>query len=412
MKVTSRDGLALCDAAQQRSEAFLVEAQRLSGTGSFSWQVVFDELIWSEQLYRIFEVDHRVKVTFELIDSFVHPEDLQSLREMRARAREEGGDIECEFRLLMPDRRVKYLHMVARGKREPGGLVEYIGAIQDVTQRRLTEQALSKALSELIHVTRVMALGVLTASIAHEVNQPLTGIVTNASACLKMLAVDPPDVDGARETAQRTLRDGKRAADVVARLRSLFAHGETKTGSVDLNDAAREVIALSASELQRKNIVLRACLSEELPTVSGDRVQLQQVILNLLLNAAESMAGVEDRPRDALIRTDVEDGRVWLGVKDCGPGIDAPTMARLFEPFHTTKTGGMGLGLFVSRSIIERHKGSLKVVANEGPGVTFSFSLPRGHWQIADGTTSNEWIGSLATKQSSLAACNLIGNQA
>ena len=369
---------------RDRSEAFLREAQRLSSTGSFSWRVRLDELTWSDQLYRIFEVDDGVDVTFALIDSRIHPDDLASVREMRDRARGEGGDIECEFRLLMSDRRVKHLHMVAHGNREHDGSLEYIGAIQDVTQRRVTEEALNKARTELVHVTRVMALGVLTASIAHEINQPLTGIITNATTCLRMLAADPPNVDGARETAQRTLRDGNRASDVVRRLRELFAWKDVTSTAVDLNDAVREVITLSLCELQRNEVVLRMDLGEDLPPVLGDRIQLQQVILNLVLNACEAMTCVENRSREMNVRTGREGERIWLSVRDCGPGVDSQAIARLFDPFYTTKADGMGIGLFVSRSIIERHNGSLLVAANEGSGVTFSFSLPCSRWRIPD----------------------------
>ena len=285
------------DAALKRSEAFLAEAQHLSSTGSFSWRVATDEITWSEQAYRIFEFDRRVPVTLKLIGSRVHPEDIPLLNEMLDRARGDGSDLEYEHRLQMPDHSVKYLHIVAHGTRDQDGRLEYIGAIQDVTERRLSDEALSKVRSELARVARVTSLGALTASIAHEVNQPLSGIITNASTCLRMLAADPPNVDGARETARRTIRDGNRASDVITRLRALFGKKDTKTESVDLTEAAREVIALSLSEVQRSRVILRAELAEDLPPVTGDRVQLQQVILNLLRNASDSMSGVDDRPR-------------------------------------------------------------------------------------------------------------------
>jgi C4-dicarboxylate-specific signal transduction histidine kinase len=300
------------------------------------------------------------------------------LNEILDRARGDGSDLEYEHRLQMPDHSVKYLHIVAHGTRDQDGRLEYIGAIQDVTERRLSDEALSKVRSELARVARVTSLGALTASIAHEVNQPLSGIITNASTCLRMLAADPPNVDGARETARRTIRDGNRASDVITRLRALFGKKDTKTESVDLTEAAREVIALSLSELQRSRVILRAELAEDLPPVTGDRVQLQQVILNLLRNASDSMSGVDDRPRKLVIRTERdEDDRVRLTVQDTGVGFEPQAVGRLFEAFYTTKSGGMGIGLSVSRSIIESHRGRLWAAPNDGPGATFSFSIPR-----------------------------------
>ena len=262
------------DAALKRSEAFLLEAQRLSSTGSFSWRVATDEHIWSEQLYRIFEFEKSEPVTLPRV-------------------------------------------LVAHGTREKDVRLEYIGAVQDVTRRRIAEEALDRTRSELAHAVRVMSLGALTASIAHEVNQPLTGIITNAGTCLRMLTTEPPDIEGARETTRRTLRDGSRASEVITRLRALFGKKEVRTEQVDLNEATREVIALSLSELQRNRVTLRADLADDLPLVVGDRVQLQQVILNLFLNALDAMARVEEGSRVLTVRSEREEGdRVRLSVKD------------------------------------------------------------------------------------------------
>jgi C4-dicarboxylate-specific signal transduction histidine kinase len=253
----------------------------------------------------------------------------------------------------------------------------FIGALQDVTDRKISEEALDRARSDLAHVSRVTTLNALTGSIAHEINQPLSGIVTNAGTCLRMLDCDPPDIAGARETARRTLRDGNRAADVISRLRALFGKKEFALEPLDLNEATREVIALSISDLQRNRITLRSEFAEELPPVIGDRVQLQQVILNLLRNASDAMATIGERPRDLLIRTLCEgDDRVRLSVQDSGVGVGPQDLQKLFEAFYTTKSGGMGIGLSVSRSIIEKHHGRLWAEANKGPGATFSFSIP------------------------------------
>jgi len=367
------------EAALKRSEAFLAEGQRLSLTGSFSWRVATDDVTWSDQVYRIFEFDRAVPLTLERIGTRVHPEDAPIFQDIVERARGGGGDFEFEIRLLMPDHSVKDLHTVAHGTRDEHGRTEYMGAVQDVTERRLSEEALGRVRSELAHVARVTSLGALTASIAHEVNQPLSGIITNASTCLLMLAANPPDLDGARETARRTIRDGERAADVITRLRALFAKKGATTESVDLNEATREVIALSSSELQRDRVCLRLELGSDLPPIAGDRIQLQQVILNLLLNASAAMSGIGDRPRELVIRTERDGGdRVRLSVQDSGVGFAPQDVDRLFEAFYTTKTGGMGIGLSVSRSIIEGHQGLLWAAANDGPGATFSFSIPRG----------------------------------
>jgi signal transduction histidine kinase len=360
----------------RRSEAFLAEAQRLSLTGSFSWRVATDELRWSLQLYRIFELDHGTPVTFELIDSRVHPDDLPSLRDLIEWARSVGSDFEYEHRLQMPDRSIKYLHMVAHGTRDEDGRLEYVGAVQDVTARLLSEQALGKAQAALAHVARVHTVSTLTASIAHEVNQPLTGITTNGSVCLRMLTADPPDVEGASEAARRTIRDAQRAADVVARVRALYSNKESAAEPVDLNEATREVIALSSSELQRNNVLLRSELAEDLPVVIGERVPLQQVILNLVRNATDAMVGGSDHPRQLLIRTQRDDDRVRLTVRDTGEGFGHKNIDKLFDAFYTTKSDGMGIGLSVSRSIVERHHGRLWAEPNEGPGATFSFSIP------------------------------------
>jgi PAS domain S-box-containing protein len=373
------------DAALKRSEAFLSEAQHLSSVGSFLWRVAADEITWSEEVYRIYEFDKGVPVTLERIGSRIHPDDLPLFYEKIDRARGDGSNFEYEHRLQMPDHSVKYLHVIAHGTRDQDGRLEYIGAVQDVTERRRSEEALGEVRSELARVARVTSLGALTASIAHEVSQPLSGIITNASSCLRMLAADPPNVDGARETARRTIRDGNRASDVITRLRALFAKRDATIEPVDLNDAAREVIALSSSELQRSRVILRAKLADDLPPITGDRVQLQQVILNLLRNALDAMSGVDDRPRKLVITTERdEDDQARLTVQDTGVGFEPQAVGRLFESFYTTKSGGMGIGLSVSRSIIESHHGRLWAAPNDGPGASFSFSIPRASERVTD----------------------------
>jgi C4-dicarboxylate-specific signal transduction histidine kinase len=293
-------------------------------------------------------------------------------------ARGGANDFEWQYRLMMPDKSIKHLHALAHATRDHDGQLEYIAAVQDVTERRISEEALGKLQSELAHMARVTSLGTLTASIAHEVNQPLSGIITNASTCVRMLDADPPNIDGARETARRTIRDGHRAADVITQLRALFSKKDVTIEAINLNEAAQEVIALSLGELQRNRVILRSELTDGLPLVAGDRVQLQQVILNLVRNASDAMKEVDDRPRHLLIRTEPDEGdQVRLTVRDVGTGFDPEVMNKLFDAFYTTKADGMGIGLSVCRSIIASHHGRLWAKLNEGPGATFSFSVPR-----------------------------------
>ncbi len=248
---------------------------------------------------------------------------------------------------------------------------------EDVTERRLAEEALNETRSELAHMARITTVSTMTASIAHEVNQPLSGIVTNASTCLRMLDANPPNVEGARETARRAIRDGNRASEVITRLRALFSKKTAAFELFDLNEAAREVIALSVSELQRNRVILQSDLASDLPSVLGDRIQIQQVILNLIRNASDAMSIVNDRPRDLLIKTKCDEGGgVCLSVKDSGVGINSEIEQKLFEAFFTTKHDSMGIGLSVSRSIIESHQGRLWAIRNEDPGATFLFSIP------------------------------------
>ena len=239
-------------------------------------------------------------------------------------------------------------------------------------------EALRELHLEMSRAAQVSTAGELAASIAHEVNQPLSGIITNASTCLRMLGADSPNVDGARETARRTLRDGRRASDVIARLRALFGRKEFTVESMDLNEATREVIALSSTDLRRNRIVLQSELADDLPPVVADRIQLQQVLLNLLRNAFEAVAGLDDRSRQVVVRTEREgDDRVRVTVRDTGVGVDRQRAERLFDAFYTTKSDGMGIGLSISRSIIHSHRGRIWASPNDdAPGSTFAFSIP------------------------------------
>jgi C4-dicarboxylate-specific signal transduction histidine kinase len=332
--------------------------------------------MWSEPLYRMFGFDPATPVTLDLIANRVHPDDRPSMSDMIERAERGESGFEYHHRIVMLNGSTKCLHLIAHRAQGRSNEVEYIGAILDVTQRRLSEDALSKARSDLTHVAKVTSLGTLTASIAHEVAQPLSGIITNAGTCIRMLTAQPPNVDGALETARRTIRDGHRAADVVTRLRALFSRRSTVIEAVDLNEAAREVIALLRGDLDRAEVMLAVEFAGALPYVRGDRGQLQQVIMNLLRNAADAMCGIAGRPKQLVIRTDPDGDYVRLTVKDVGVGFDAKDAERIFEAFYTTKSDGMGIGLSVSRAIVESHRGHLMAMPNDGPGASFMFSVP------------------------------------
>ncbi len=310
----------------------------------------------------------------------IHPDDVHEAVRVWAHCVATGTPYRVEVRVFHAGDRA-YRWCIASALPlldQQGRMQKWYGTIVDMHDWRQAQEELRNTQAELAHMTRVMTMGELTASIAHEVNQPLSGIITNASTCLRMLAANPPNVDGALETARRTIRDGNRASDVIQRLRALYNRKGATTEAMDLNEATREVIALAQGELQRNGVILRPELAVDLPLIAGDRVQLQQVILNLIRNASDAMSGVEDRSRELLVRTELDgDNHVRLTVKDAGVGIDAQGVARLFQPFYTTKSDGMGIGLSVSRSIIESHHGRIWAVPNQGPGATFSFSIPR-----------------------------------
>lgn len=361
----------------RRAYVHLSEAQRLSQTGSFTWDFDRGELLWSEELCRIFEFDPATTITTDLVGQFVHPADMSAF-EATLEGAAAGRDVDLPFRIMTASGAEKHLHAVGHRFEHAAERPVIIGAVQDVTDRKAADEALHKARAELAHVARLATLSALTASIAHEVNQPLTSLVTNASTCLRMLAADPPNLGLAQTTAQRTIRDANRASDVIHRLRAMFVRKEPAAEAVDLSEAAAEVLALTSSELRSARIAVQTEFASELPSIRGDRIQLQQVILNLVLNARDAMLGVDDRPRSLLITTGPsEPGQVRLSVRDAGSGIAPELLGRLFDAFYTTKSEGMGIGLSISQSIIQHYEGRLWAASNDdGPGATFSFSIP------------------------------------
>ena len=260
--------------------------------------------------------------------------------------------------------------------RQPAKLNSVLVSIMDITERKQTEEELRKTQVELAHVTRVMTMGELAASIAHEVNQPLAAIVTNGNACLRWLAGESPNLDEARETARHIVRDGNRAGDVIGRIRTLLRKTGTEKELLDMNQVIREVVALAEGEVRSNGVALRTELAGDLPPILGDRVELEQVVLNLIVNAIEAMSAIGDRPRELVIRTQSgEVDQVRVTVQDSGIGLDPQCMGRIFDAFYTTKSQGMGMGLAISRSIIAAHGGQLWAVPNDGPGATFQFTL-------------------------------------
>jgi C4-dicarboxylate-specific signal transduction histidine kinase len=365
------------DEALKRSEAFLAKVQRAGAAGSFIWRAAAAEVIASEQIYQIFDLDPALPLTLELMATRIHPEDLSMFHERIEQARRAGGDVDFEPRLRISDGSIRHLHVLAHGITDHDGQLEYIGAVHDVTSRRLSEEALAQARTGFTRIARLTTLGMLAPSIAHEINQPLSGIMNNTNTCLRMLATDPPGLDGARAAALRALRDVERASALIARMRTLVAKREVASEPLDLNDAIQELIALVSSELYRHGVVLRTEFAEELPRVMGDRVQLQQVVLNLLINSAEAMHEIADRPRQLLIETRSDErAQVRVAVRDAGAGFHPRDAERLFEAFYTTKSDGMGIGLYISRAIIESHRGRIWAEPNEDYGATFSFSIP------------------------------------
>jgi PAS domain S-box-containing protein len=368
--------------ALRRSESYLAEAQRLTHTGS--WADDGSPMYWSEEHYRIFALDPQQGLpTREQVLERIHPDDRETVVQTFQSVARGNLNGEVCYRIVMPDGAIKYAHGIGHPVWDANGnVIEMVGTTVDITASKRAEEErarLQQLEADLAHLNRVSIMGELTASIAHEVNQPLSGVVSNGSACLRWLAGDTPNVEEAREAARRIVRDGKRTAEIIARIRALTKRTAEHRETLDLNETTREVVPLVGDEAKKKSVIIRTCFSEEIFPVVGDRVQLQQVVLNLMMNGMEAMSTITDRSRELLISSrNADQDYVEVTIQDSGIGLKPDDSARIFNAFYTTKPTGMGMGLSISRSIVDAHGGRLWATANEGPGTTFHFTLPRG----------------------------------
>jgi predicted ATPase/signal transduction histidine kinase/GAF domain-containing protein len=366
------------EAALRRSEASLNEAQQISHTGSWRWNVATGQVFSSEELLRIFAFDPTTaKPSYATFMERIAAEDRPSFEQALDRAVRERSRFQCDYRINLPDGSVKYLQIAGQPDILEDGDPEFVGTVMDITERRRAEDALRNAQAELARIARVTTMGELLASIVHEISQPLVGIVNSGNACLRWLDREEPDIEAARQSVSHIVRDGTRAGDVIRGLRALAKKSGLKLAKLDINAAIQEVLALTRSEFQWHGIVLHTALSAADRPVLGDRVQLQQVMLNLIMNGIEAMSAVTDRPKVLTITSEpVEPSGVQVAVEDTGTGLDPTTADRIFDPFFTTKPAGMGMGLSISRSIVHAHEGRFWASPRTPCGTVLKFTVP------------------------------------
>jgi PAS domain S-box-containing protein len=367
--------------ALQRSESYLAEAQRLTHTGSWAFNpATAKNNYWSEEMFRIFALDSQHGLpTSETFWDRVHPEDRDSVHQVFHQAAREKTEYEHDHRILLPDGTVKHIHALGHPLfNAAGDLVEFVGTSIDVTERKRAEQErerLQQLQAELARMNRVTTMGELTASLAHEINQPIAAAVTNASTGLRWLAIDPPNIEEAREAAKRSVKDANRAAEIIGRIRQLFRKGSAERELLDINEVIREMIVLLLNEAHRYSISLRTDLDTNVPSIMADRVQLQQVLMNLMLNGIDAVKDVHGE-RELTIKSGRQNRDLLISVTDMGKGLPEQEAEKIFDAFFTTKTEGTGMGLSISRSIIESHGGRLWAMNNSSNGATFYFTLP------------------------------------
>jgi PAS domain S-box-containing protein len=366
----------------QRSEAYLAEAQRLSHTGSWAWAPGTGELTyWSEECYRVLGFDpHGGQPRFETFFQRIHPDDRAKVWETSETAVCGKVGFEKDYRIVHPTGEIRDIHTVGRPVFSPSGdLVEFVGTVIDVTERKRAEEERERLLqtqAELAHINRVTTMGELTASLAHEVNQPIAAAITDANTCLRWLTRDQPDVEEARQAASRIVKDATHAGEIVSRIRMVFKKGTPQHALVDVKEIVREMVILLRSEAMRYSISVRTDLAEDIPQVTGDRVQLQQVLMNLMTNGIDAMKDVDGTRELAIKSQKAENGQLLISVSDTGIGLPPKQADQIFNAFFTTKPHGTGMGLRISRSIIESHGGRLWAADNSQGGAIFCISLP------------------------------------
>jgi PAS domain S-box-containing protein len=366
----------------RRSEGYLAEAQRLSHTGSWAWAPATGEIrYFSEECYRVLGFSPQDgQPRFETFFNRIHPDDQPRVAKTLERAKLERAEFELDNRLVFPGGEIRDVHVVGHPVFSPSGdLIEFVGTLMDVTERKRSEEErerLRQAQAELAHINRVTTMGELTASLAHEVNQPIAAAITNANTCLRWLARDQPDLEEARAAAQRIVKDGTRAAEIISRIRLLFKKGTPQRELVDVNNIIREMIVLLQGEATRYEISIGTALATDLPVVVADRVQLQQVMMNLIVNSIEATKSVDGNREVAIQSRRAEGGDILVSVSDTGVGLPSQEPTQIFNAFFTTKPDGTGMGLSISRSIVESHGGRLWAAGNNPRGACFHFTLP------------------------------------